>query len=149
MLQIKPETQLKILLQIWMITFLSAAVVFLFYGNTLLQRINDISIKLTPSLSLINLPQEKFWMTLTLSLMVTLVFLCYLGQKNIRQNHNVVLPILVSKFVSSFFFFVFFITVSHSLAYLVGLFVDGSIFLITYFAYDRWKTEMKRADYAS
>ena len=67
--------------------------------------------------------------------MVTLVFMCYLGQKDIKKNILIVPPLLVSKFISTFFFFVFFILVSRCFAYFIGMVVDGSIFLITYAFY--------------
>lgn len=135
------QNRLKILLQIWMICFLGSTVVFLFFGNGLLEAINNVSTGLTPALPLIPLPDEKFWLTLTLSLMTTLIFLCYWGQRDIQKNLSAVVPLLVSKFASTLFFFIFLITEGRSLAYFVGVVTDGSIFLITYAFYQKVKKE--------
>ncbi len=129
------ESRLKALLQFWMVAFLGSTVVFCFFGNELLNRFNQLSSRFSPTLPLIAIPQEKFWLVLTTSLMITLVFLCYSGQKDIQKNISVVPPILVSKFVSTFFFFAFFILVSRCLAYFIGMVVDGSVFLLTYSFY--------------
>lgn len=131
------ESRLKALLQFWMLAFLGSTVVFCFFGKELLNRFNQISSTFFPTLPLIALPQEKFWLVLTLSLMVTLIFLCYWGQKNIQKNISALPPILISKFTSTFFFFVFFLMESHSLAYFIGMLVDGSVFLITYYFYKK------------
>ncbi|MBI4411397.1 MAG: hypothetical protein HY541_02810, partial [Deltaproteobacteria bacterium] len=94
--------------------------VFLFFGGELLSKINRISERFFPALPLLPPAQEKFWLVLTLSLMITLVFLCYWGQIDIARHFFVVPPILVSKFVSTFFFFVFFVFGERALAYFVG-----------------------------
>lgn len=136
------QNRLKFLLQVWMICFLGASVVFLFFGNNLLESINALSLKISPSLEPIPLAHEKFWLTLTMSLMITLIFLCYWAQKDIQKNLFAVVPVLVSKFASTLFFFFFLITDNRSLAYFVGVVVDGSIFLITYFLYQKVRKEM-------
>jgi hypothetical protein len=135
------ELQLKRLLQIWMVVFLGAAIMFLFLGRHMLDSINSFSSRLFPSLPIIALPEENFFLTLTTSLMVTLIFLCYLAQKDIQKNLQFVVPVLLSKFVSAFFFFTFLLR-EKALAYFVGLLTDGSIFFITYFVY--WRVRRQR-----
>lgn len=137
------ENRLKILLQIWMIVFLGAAVIFLFHGQTLLNEFNRIT-------DLFHLPfeplpqaSEKFWLALSLSLMITLVFLCYWGQKDIHTNHFVVVPILVSKFTSTFFYFVFLVSSHRALAYFIGCVADGFVFLVTYSFYHNLKKDLR------
>src|SRR3989338_1825116 len=100
------EYNLKRLLQIWMGFFLAGAVMFLFFGRALFGTINHFSAFLFPSLPVISLEEQNFWLTLTTSLMVTLIFLTYLAQKDIRANFAFIAPILLSKFVSSGLFFV-------------------------------------------
>ena len=114
-------------------------VVFLFFGAELLAKINQVSVKFFPALPLLSPSQERFWLVLTLSLMITLIFLCYWGQKDIVKHLFVVVPILVSKFVSTFFFFVFFVFSERTLAYFVGLATDGVIFLVTWYFYRQTK----------
>ncbi|MBI2339805.1 MAG: hypothetical protein HYU99_05510 [Deltaproteobacteria bacterium] len=135
--------RLRVLLQIWMILFLGATVVFLFFGNDLLSKINQLSARLFPSLPLVAVPQEKFWLTLSLSLMITLVFLCGWAQKDVAKNLAVVPVLLVSKFTSTFFYFIFFLVHERTLAYFVGLMTDGAIFLITWIFYGRAQKEIK------
>lgn len=137
------EIRLKKLLQLWMVLFLFATVIFIFFGNELLQTLNFFSERFTPFLVPIPMANELFWMTLTASLMITLVFLCYWGQQDLKRNSFVVVPILVSKFTSTFFFFVFFLFHLRSLAYFTGALVDGTIFLITFYMYRRFQRETR------
>lgn len=134
--------RLKNLLKFWMYCFLGSSIVFLFFGDRLLTTINTIGMKVAPNLAVLPLPNERFWLTLTLSLMFTLVFLCYLGQKDIEKNMVVVPPILLSKFVSTAFFMTFFFVDQNAFAYLVGVLSDGPIFLITYLYYKKAKEHL-------
>ncbi|MBX7148207.1 hypothetical protein K1X76_03915 [bacterium] len=137
--------RLKNLLKFWMFAFLGSSIVFLFFGDRLLTTINAIGLRVAPHLGMLPMPSEHFWLTLTMSLMFTLVFLCYLGQKDILKNHVVVPPILLSKFVSTTFFMIFFLTYQKSFAYLVGVLSDGPIFLITYLFYSKAKEHLTNA----
>lgn len=131
------ELHLKRLLQVWVLLFGLAAFVFYFFGHPLFRFMNDFSFHLFPSLKAIAIPTEKFWLSLAMSLMITLVFLCYTAQKDIRKELNLVVVLLISKFSSTLFFFIAFVTDERLGAYLVGLFTDGGIFLITYLFYQR------------
>ncbi len=137
------ENKLRILMKIWMITFSIATLAFLVLGDYMLQTINGASLALFPALPLINIPQERFWLTLTISLMITLVYLCYQCQSKIRQNRALVPAVLLSKFISTFFFFLFFVFHQRALAYFAGVIVDGSIFVVTYYLY--WKSTQELA----
>jgi len=134
-----PEKLLVALLRFWVLAFGITTLIFLFWQVPFLDTINNISATYTPALLPIALPQEKFYLVLTLSLMTTLVVMCLWGQANIRKNHWVLPPILVSKFTSTFFFFIFFIFFQKSLAYMVGIMSDGFVFLVTYFIYNKAK----------
>ncbi len=131
------------MLRVWMVLLLGATVIFLFHGNALIGILNDLAPVRSLSLVLLPLPVEKFWLALALSLMVTLVFLCYWGQKDIQKNHQAVVPFLISKFASTFFYFVFFAAVLPTFAYFVGMIADGLMFLATYFVYRAFLKEMK------
>lgn len=135
----KPEKYLVYLLRLWILAFTITIAIFLFIPNHFFEVINQFSLKFLPSLSPIPVAQEKFWMVLTLSLMFTLVFMCLSAQNNIKRNHLLINPILVSKFISTLFFFVFFIFYQKSLAYLVGVFTDGFVFIVTFLAYQKAK----------
>lgn len=139
------ERRLKVLLWIWIISFTGASALFLFYGTHMLDAMNQVSARLLPSLAPIALVQEKFWLTLVMSLMITLIFICYQVQRDIRKNLVLLTPLLLSKFTSAFFFFVFFVVHQRSAAHLIGTVVDGGIFLITYYFYQAVKKEISRA----
>ncbi|MDO8519524.1 MAG: hypothetical protein Q7T11_05115 [Deltaproteobacteria bacterium] len=131
------EQKLKRLLQLWIVLFSAATFVFYFGQHFLFRTLNDLSFHLSSSLKPIPLPTERFWLSLTMSLMITLVFLCYQAQKDIRTHLKLVAALLVSKFASTLFFFVSFVLDERYGAYLVGIFVDGSIFLITTYFYQK------------
>lgn len=136
----KQEKQLVILLRIWAISFFITGLYFLFFQNELIRQINFFS---TDILKL-NLPlhpetPDKFWLALTISMMATITVLSYIAQKDIRKNIGYVVPLLVSKFVSTFFFILFYFIHIHSPAYIVGALTDGSIFIITLIFYLRCK----------
>lgn len=131
------ERHLRTLLQFWMVAFLGTSVVFFFFGQKFLITVNNLTTSYLPSLAPISILEHRFWLCLVMSLMLTLVFMAYWAQKDIRQNIGFVLPILVSKFVSTFFYFISFLTLSHAGAYLLGLSTDGLVFLITFYFYVR------------
>lgn len=133
------EKNLVWLLRFWIFAFGITTAIFIFWQNPFLELINSLSAKFTPALIPIAIAQEKFWLVLTLSLMVTLVFMCIWGQNDIKKNHWVLPAILVSKFTSTFFFFLFFILVQKSLAYMVGVLSDGFVFLVTLIIYQKAK----------
>lgn len=141
----KNEKNLVLLLKIWAFLLASCAMVLFFQGNRLIETFNLISQKFNLPLSALALPVENFWMTLTMSLMFLLVFLCVAGIRDIRQNAIVVPAILISKFTSSFFFFFYFMKSSQTLAYLIGLLTDGSMFLVTYYFYSKIKYDLKQS----
>lgn len=111
---------------------------FLFFPAELIGAINRISLLVNSSLPTLPPSTEKFWLALTMSLMTTLVVMSYWAQKDLGQYHFLVAAILVSKFASSFFFLAFFIFHQRSGAYLIGVFTDGLIFIITYYFYRRY-----------
>jgi len=132
----REERRLVFLLRAWVVSFVVAGLYFLFFQNQLIKQVNFISSDVL-KLSLPLLPEstEKFWLVLTISLMATITVLSYIAQKDIRKNIVYVVPLLVSKFVSTSFFILFFFVHIHSLAYIVGALTDGSIFVITFIFY--------------
>lgn len=131
------EKRLKRVLQLWMVVFIPSTIIFSFFGNILFSWINKLTemLLLTPALLPIPPSQERFWLVLTTSLMVTLICLCYWAQKDIRKNLILVRFILISKFTSTLFFFIFFMFFEKLGAYLIGMAADGAVFLIIYLFY--------------
>lgn len=126
------EKKLVILLRLWMVLFFLASLGFVFFGETVVSQINFTVQKISSVLEPADLSHNPFWIALVMSLMWTLVFICYKAQKDIRAHLNLVSVLLFSKFVSTFFYFVYFTFTQKIGAYLLGCLTDGSIFLITY-----------------
>lgn len=128
----KNEENLRNLIRLWFVLFIGASLSFLFGGAFLVESLNSLSSRFFPSLALCPVPASNdFWLPLGLSLMTVLIYMCYLIGKNVRAHIHLVKILCLSKFASSFFFFVFFIFVEKTLAHFVGLVVDGSILLVT------------------
>lgn len=137
----RQEKHLAILLRIWAACFTVGGLYFLFFQNTLIQQINYISSDvLKLNFSLLPESTEKFWLALTISMMATITVLSCIAQKDIRKNIGYVIPLLISKFVSTLFFVLFFFLHIKSLAYIVGALTDGPIFVITLIFYLRAKS---------
>ena len=130
---LRVERRMVILLRIWVGLFAIGGIVFAAAGNLLLASINYFS---TVTLALpwppLPLPAEKFWLALAGSLMATLAALCWQAQRNLRVNYPIVSFVLISKFISTLLFTLFFFTDGPTLAYLLGgLGCDGPIFVLT------------------
>lgn len=145
----REEKSLVLLLRIWVACFALGGLYFFFFQNTLINQINYISSN-TLKLNLPLLPEstEKFWLALTVSMMATITALSYIAQRDIRRNIGYVIPLLISKFISTFFFILFFFTHIKSLTYIVGALTDGSIFVITLIFYLRAKRASTRINSA-
>lgn len=141
------QNKLILLLRLWVVLFTVAGASFYIIPDRLSSLMNDISQKLFPSLPLITPITDRYWLSLSMSLMITLVFICYMAQKNITANLVLVRALLVSKFASTLFFFISFIVGDRLGAYLVGLLTDGIIFLITYAFYQPVRREYINSHY--
>lgn len=129
------EKSLQFLLRFWIAAFTVATIVFFFFEGDLIRHFNGVSESLVPSLPLMPIPQEtpSFWVPLVGSLMVTLIAISYWVQKNVRDRMPGLHALLLSKFLSSLFFFLLFAIQSRYMAYLIASVVDGSIFLVTFY----------------
>lgn len=135
------QKKLILLLRLWVVLFGLAGASFYLIPDQLFTLLNTVSQKFFPSAGLNTHGTDRFWLSLCMSLMVTLTFICYMAQKNIEANLGLVLALLVSKFASTLFFFMSFMIYDRLGAYLIGLLTDGIIFLITYAFYQRVRRE--------
>lgn len=133
----RKEKHLKIFMIISAITYFVVGFAFAIMPGVILRAINFFSRILTPSLEEIPLSVEKFWLSMTFSMMMTITALCYIAQYNIRKNKNYIIALLVSKSASALSALCFFIFSTRYFAYLVIFLVDGSIFWVTLFFYLR------------
>lgn len=130
------QKTLKTWVWFWMYAFTVATIVFLFFGRNLLTLINEQSAHFFPGLEAQS-TDPGYWMPLVASLMVTLIYLCFMIQKDVVKYRLLLIPILISKFTSSLFFFLFFLFIHRTAANFLGTIVDGGIFLMLYVLHRR------------
>ncbi len=133
----REEKQLKIFMLLSAIAYFVVGIVFIIMPGYLLELINRLSVAILPGLDPIPISVEKFWLSLTFSMMMTIAALSFIAQHNIRKNKGYVIPVMISKCASALSSLCFFIFSAKYLAYLVIFMVDGSIFWITLFFYLR------------
>lgn len=133
----KEEKQLKIFMILSAIAYLVVGFAFAIAPGLILKVVNIFSRVLVPGLEEIPISVEKFWLSMTFSMMMTIAALCYIAQHNVRKNKGYVIPLLISKSASALSALCFFIFSAKYFAYLVIFIVDGSIFWITLFFYIR------------
>jgi len=133
----REEKHLKTFMVISAITYLVVGFAFALMPEQILRGFNLISRIITPSFPETPISVEKFWLSMTFSMMMTIAALCYIAQHNIRKNKGYVIPLLISKSASALSALCFFIFSARYLAYLGIFIVDGSIFWITLFFYIR------------
>ena len=124
-------------MRVWTAVFPLAALAFLFFGDFLLRTGNVVGASLFHLENPTPMPVEKFWLTLTVSLMITLTALCYYIQKDVVTNKRLTSFVLISKAVSTVLFLIFFAR-TREFNYLMGaVFSDGPIFAVTLIFYRR------------
>ncbi len=133
----REEKSLKVVMAISGVTYLVTGFAFAVAPERILHAINLLSRVLTPGLEEIPMSLERFWLSLTFSMMMTIAALSYIAQHNVRKNKGYVIPLLISKSASALSAICFFALSARYFAYLVIFAVDGSIFWITLFLYIR------------
>jgi len=127
-----PESrQLRILLVASGLVYLVAGFAFAFIPTPILNSINALSQWLTPDLPLAKIPNERFWVSLSFSMMMTITILCWMAALNVKRNRGYVFPLLVAKLASTLSSLAFFFLVTRQLASVVIVIVDGSLFCVT------------------
>lgn len=129
------EKHLKTFMIISAVTYFVVGFAFAIMPEGMLKAINFFARIL--SLKEIPISVEKFWLSMTFSMMMTITALCYIAQHNIRKNKGYIIALLVSKSASALSALCFFIFSARYFAYLVIFLVDGSIFWVTLFFYIR------------
>src|SRR5215467_6803367 len=131
----REEKALRQLLQIFMFLFAAAGLVFSLVPGMIVDQLNWLAFKVSPSLPLLANSENRFWVALTVSMMATITALCYGAQSDLRRKKELVAYLLVAKAVSTLFFILYFALDGHSLAYLFGSLVDGPIFIVLFIFY--------------
>lgn len=133
----REEKHLKTFMAISAIAYFAVGCAFVIAPGMIFRAINAFSMIIMPNLEEIPISVEKFWLSMTFSMMMTITALCYIAQHNVRKNKGYVIPLLISKSASAVSALCFFIFSDRYFAYLVIFIVDGSIFWITLFFYIR------------
>ena len=129
-------------LRTWMII---SAVLYAFGGasfllgqNLLLENINRTSSLLFKDrFPLMPLSTEKFWLTLTGSMMLMLVVLCIYAAVDPVRYSAMVVVVLFSKAFSTSQYTYYFCKEKRFFGYIVGLLTDGPLFLVTLYFFVR------------
>lgn len=129
------ERTFSAILRIFAFVYVLAGLSFLVATPVLFNVLNQLGALVIPAAPPLSLPSEKFWSVLTFSLMMTLVYLSWTASVNLREKRSCVIAILISKFISTAGFLVFYYQSGYTVAYLAGAIVDGTIFLIHYLFY--------------
>lgn len=135
----REENQLRILMRLWTFLFASGAVAFLLFGDWILLGGNRLASEVL-RLSLPPMPQptERFWLALTVSMMMTIAMIAYYVQKDVRTNMALTSFLLVAKLTSTSVLLSAFFWDRPYFNYLLGsVFCDGPIFVITLVFYGR------------
>jgi len=135
----REERQLATLMRCWTWFFGFGAVAFLLFGDWILYSGNYFSVEIMKwKLPAMPLPVEKFWLALTVSLMVTITSICRYIAKDVRTNIFLTSFLLVSKLTSTLVMLSAFFWDRPYFNYLLGsVFCDGPIFVITLVFYRR------------
>ena len=78
---------------------------------------------------------DRFWVSMSFSMMMTISFLAFYAHYNIRTNKNYIIPLLIAKASSTVSALVYFIFVKRYQPCLAVVFVDGMLFWITLHLY--------------
>jgi uncharacterized protein (DUF362 family) len=140
------ERALKVFLQISALVYLVVGFVFLLKPEFVVALLNDIGtlgtrviftevaqdlahvadrLKMPPDI------QSRFWVTMTFSMMMTISFLAYFAQRDIRKNKLYVVPLMLAKAASSSSALIYFIFVQNYSPFLAIFVVDGVLFWLT------------------
>jgi hypothetical protein len=132
----KNESLMKYAGLVYAIMFTGAVLVFIFLPDIMFGMMNEMSKALFPSLPLAA-DAGKFWLSLTVSMMVTITALSIMIYRDVKSNYRMAVPLAVAKFTSSLFGLGFFIagfivpdTRWNTLANLAILFTDAPLGIV-------------------
>ncbi len=130
--------QLRIFLIVSGIVYFVVGFAFALIPDKILWAINAVSHRVTPWLPSAGPLNERFWVALAFSMMMTIAALCFIASLNIRRNKAYVVPLLIAKAASTLSALAYFASPSHrQLASLVVVLVDGSLFCLTLYFFVR------------
>ncbi len=133
----RQETQLRYFMGVAGLTYLFVGFVFLFAPDFTLTLMNDISEGLHLKLPPVDMSSERFWLSLTFSMMTTISALSCMVYYNVVKYKPLTVYVLVAKAASAVSGMGLFLFSARHFAYLAIFLVDGTIFWITLILYLR------------
>jgi hypothetical protein len=118
------ERRLRDLLRLWTVLFGLGALSFAVDPDRTIDTLGLLPGEPVPT-------GDRFWNALGVSLMATLTTLCGMAALDVRRHRRFILPVLVSKAVSSGMYAWRYAGRPARTSYLAGAVCDGSIFAIT------------------
>ncbi len=145
------EKQMKIAALLYAMAFIfTAIVVFIFLPDLLFKCVNFLSEKFFPSLPTYPIGENKFWLSMTISMMAGVTITALLIYKDVKKYYTMAIPLVVMKFTSSLCGLGFFITglfipetKFHTLANLVIFTTDFPLGALMLFLFYRVNLEYK------
>lgn len=130
------EKELKIFMLLSAFVYLGVGFLFVLWPGLVVYALQDWSRFLAAPLSFPE-PDDKFWVTMTFSMMMCISFLAFYAQYDIRKNKNYVVALMVAKSASAISALLYFIFHRKYQPYLAIFAVDGTLFWLTLHFYIR------------
>jgi uncharacterized protein (DUF362 family) len=133
----RQENQLRIFMGLAGVTYFVVGFAFIIAPGMIFKLMNILSGWLTSSLLLIPMSVEKFWLSMTFSMMMTITVCSILVFYNVKEFKALTVPVLFAKAASACSAILIFALSDRYFAYLAIFLVDGTIFWITLILYLR------------
>lgn len=130
----KNVAQLKRLLRFWTILFGGGALIFLTAPEWVYTSMDSLAIYV-PFIRTLPQGVNHLWLTLSVSLMVTITFLSWMASKDVLASKTLISALLISKAVSTLCFCYFYFAGDFSVTMFLSALCDGWIFVITFYFY--------------
>jgi hypothetical protein len=127
---------LQTLLQFWTPLFAVGGITFFLFPGLVVEVLNSTA-KFFPFLNPLQMTSSPFWSVLAVSLMAILTFVSAMAAGKIEDAKPLILGILISKATSTLGFMGYFVKAGHTAPMFWGILCDGSIFLITFYFFQK------------
>lgn len=132
----RQERSFILLMRIWIVAFIGAAIIFAAIPQVLLNYINDIGrVFFSWQSPPVTTAGCGIWIVLSVAFLISLAYVCIIAQAKPLRNTAYARIIILSKFVSSAGFVAILLISAHYFYYLVGAIVDGLICILTWRLY--------------
>lgn len=119
-----------LVMRLFGVVFLAVGLLFLVWQSGVAQLMDQMGHLFFPSMAATPMPAEQIWLSLSVSMMMTITVCCFMAAK----DHRFAIPVIVSKFVSTGCFLLF-LLMTGQVGYLVGALTDGPIGVVILLLY--------------